>query len=263
MPKVLKYVGKGAWLEVEDSEITIQDRTRLLGRIRHNAASRLECFFEELFGNIYNSGYRSIKLSVLLEKFGIGRRSANSLQKIREQFKARGIYSLPELSNELKLDASIRLYNYPVKQLGETFGTERELEDYVHRHGHYNKLGIRAVVRQYSPKGTKDKLDFKGELESGDIAVVELKNYGGGKSAVEQVLRYAGLLRMEYHGKSIRQILVTGVQNYETALAIRGMQKEQRDNFEWYLYKYHMADNLFEFVRVTDEDIDFQATKLV
>ena len=72
---------------------------------------------------------------------------------------------------------------------------------------------------------------------------------------MEQVLRYAGLLKREFPGAQIRQILVTGIQNYETALAIKGMQQEQRDNLEWYLYKYHKSDGHFEFVRVTDSEI--------
>ena len=91
--------------------------------------------------------------------------------------------------------------------------------------------------------------------------VLELKNGGGGKSAVEQVLRYAGLSHIEYTGSVIRQILVTGIQNYETALAIRGMQQNHQDNLEWYLYKYHKADDHFEFVRVTDDEI-FMQTKV-
>ena len=87
--------------------------------------------------------------------------------------------------------------------------------------------------------------------------VLELKNAGGGKSAVEQVLRYAGLLKTEFPNHTIRQILVTGVQNYETALAIRGKQKEQRELFEWYLYKYHKSINHFELIKVTNEDIHY------
>ena len=51
--------------------------------------------------------------------------------------------------------------------------------------------------------------------------VLELKNRGGGKSAVEQVLRYSGLLKAEDPNQKIRKILVTGIQNYETALAIK------------------------------------------
>src|SRR5690606_20693876 len=98
--------------------------------------------------------------------------------------------------------------------------------------------------------------DFKGE-NTNETIVLELKNEGGGKSAVEQVLRYSWLLKVEFPDAKIRKILVTGIQNYETALAIKGMKAEERDNFEWYLYKYFKSENLFDFVRVTPEDINF------
>ena len=108
---------------------------------------------------------------------------------------SRGFYTQPEYSNELKFGSNLRIYNYPVTQKGELFGNERELEEYVAKNELYKKLGINRVERQHSPRGTKDKLDFKGFCEGQEIAVLELKNRGGGKSAVEQVFRYAGFLR--------------------------------------------------------------------
>ena len=43
----------------------------------------------------------------------------------------------------------------------------------------------------------------------------------------------------------------------KTALAIKGMKAEERDLFEWYLYKYFKKENIFEFVRVAPEDLNF------
>ena len=53
----------------------------------------------------------------------------------------------------------------------------------------------------------------------------------------------------------------TVYEEYPTALAIRGMKKEQRELFEWYLYKYHKSSNIFGFSRVTDEEINFHVAK--
>ncbi len=145
-----------------------------------------------------------------------------------------------------------------MRQLGDLFTKEKDLEDYVDKNKLFKKLNINTVLRQHSPNGSKDRMDFKGDCENEDIVVLELKNYGGGKSAVEQVLRYAALLAMNFPNRIIRQILVTGIQNYETALAIRGMLKEQRELFEWYLYKYIKDTEYFEFVKVTKEEIEHQ-----
>ena len=182
--------------------------------------------------DIEKSGYRTIKVSSLLDNFSIGKRSSKNAEYIKEQLKLKGLYTLPEYSNGLKLDSTLRIYNYPVRQLGNLFKSERELEDYVDKNELYKQLKIKTVIRQHSPKGTKDKLDFKGDCENEDIVVLELKNRGGGKSAVEQVLRYAGLLSMEFPNRPIRKILVTGIHNYEIALEIKGMKKEQRERFE-------------------------------
>jgi hypothetical protein len=143
-----------------------------------------------------------------------------------------------------------------VLQLGDIFKKEVDLENYIDEKELYKKLNIETVDRQYSPNKTRDRLDFKG-IGKNESVVLELKNRGGGKSAVEQVLRYSGLLKSENPDKKIRKILVTGIQNYETALAIKGMKSDERDNFEWYLYKYFKVEDSFEFVRVTPEDLKY------
>ncbi len=254
--KVLKNVGKDKWEEV-DKNIIVDSREVLKPvRKKRSPEIRLEQFFESLKISIEKNGYRTIKVSALLNNFSIKKRSVKNLQRIKDLLKIQGLYTLPVYSNELKWDSSLRLYNYPVIQLGDLFTKEKELENYVDKKKLYKKLNIKTVVRQHKPKGSKDKLDFKGDCDNEDIVVLELKNEGGGKSAVEQVLRYAALLTMEYPKRTIRQILVTGVQNYETALAIRGMLNEQRELFEWYLYKYIKGTNHFEFVKISNEQIE-------
>ena len=256
--KVLKYVGKGRWEEIDEQEVVSTDKIKQATRIRHSPSSRLEVFFENVLNGIEENGYRTIKMTSLLDSFSIGKRSTKNVVTIKKELQARGLYTLPEYSNELKLESTIRIYNYPVRQLGDLFEEEEDLEEYVDENMLYKQLNIKTVLRQHKPKGTKDRLDFKGDCENEDIVVLELKNKGGGKSAVEQVLRYAAILTMQHPKRTIRQILVTGIQNYETALAIRGMLKEQRELFEWYLYKYIKDTNFFEFVKVTKEEIEHQ-----
>ena len=142
-------------------------------------------------------------------------------------------------------------------QWGDLFPREKDLEDYVEKHELYKELKITNVLRQHRPKGTKDKLDFQGDCEDQKV-VLELKNGSGGKSAVEQVLRYAGILRKQFPDTIIRMILVKGIQNRETELAISGMLPKQRDLFEWYLYKYHKDFDHFEFKRVELGILDSQ-----
>jgi hypothetical protein len=260
MATILKYVGKGQWKEIEEKDILPTDRIQKAKKSKPTSEDKIDMFLESVSKDIIKSGYRTTKVTTLLKGFGFSKRSSKNVTQIKDELKDRGYYTLPEYSNELKLESTIRIYNYPVRQLGELFASEKNLEDYVHKHHHYKKLKIKTVVRQHSPLGTKDRLDFKGQSELDEVVVLELKNAGGGKSAVEQVLRYSGLLQSEFPTVQIRQILVTGIQNYETALAIRGMRQEQRDTFEWYLYKYHKADDHFEFVRITDAEI-FAQTK--
>lgn len=216
---------------------------------------KLDSFFESLQKEIFKNGTKSIKVKILVNNFGYAKRSMQNVLKINEELKHRGLYAQPEYSIDLKFESTLKISSFPVKQLGDLFDSEKELEEFVEKKKLYKKLGISSVLRQYSPTGSKDRLDFRGETDSKEIVVLELKNYGGGKSPVEQVLRYTGLLKNENSKSKIRTVLVTGVQNYETALAINGMNKTQRKSFEWYLYKFHKSNNKFDFVRVSDEDL--------
>jgi hypothetical protein len=233
MAQVLKYIGRGEWLSVDESEVTPNDRILEEKKIaktivKPTKEEKSTNFFEMVKKDIRKNGYRSIKVSTFLKNFQILKRTTKNIEFVKTELKNQGLYTLPEFSQELRLESTLRIYNYPVRQLGELFNSEKDLETYV-------------------------------EKNNDEIVVLELKNAGGGKSAVEQVLRYAGLLKMEYPNRKIRQILVTGVQNYETALAIRGMLSDQRDLFEWYLYKFHKDLNHFEFVRITNEEINFES----
>jgi len=253
MARILSKQGKGKWTEVQEPELKVFKRKKK--RKSKNINDCFQIYFDKVHTDIIENGYRSQKISSMLKYLGIQKRSINNEIKIREEFAQRGFFAHPEYTNQLKLDSNIRIYNYCVTQLGDLFENENALEEYVFDNILYKKLGIEEVERQHSPKGSKDRLDFKGKTSDMQLVVLELKNGGGGKSAVEQVLRYTGLLAKEFPRSKIRQILVTGVQNYETALAIRGLNAEQRESFEWYLYKYKSKRKTFEFKRISQEEI--------
>ena len=196
-----------------------------------------------------------MRVTTMMKKIGVGKRTDNNVKRFRRELKEHGLYSLPIFSKELPLTSLIKIHSFPVLQFGDLFEKEIELENYIEKKELYKKLNIETVDRQYSPDRTRDRLDFKG-VGKNELVVLELKNRGGGKSAVEQVLRYSGLLKAEDPDSKIRKILVTGIQNYETALAIKGMKNDERDHFEWYLYKYFKKEDSFEFIRISPEDVE-------
>lgn len=125
----------------------------------------------------------------MLQRFGYDRKTANRIVEINTALKERGLYALPHITADMDKGATVQLYNYPVQQLGSLFKKEIDLKEFVFQSKAYLKLGIKEAARQYSPNGTKDKMDFKGKDEGHQNIVLEIKNKGGGKSAVEQVFR--------------------------------------------------------------------------
>jgi hypothetical protein len=55
------------------------------------------------------------------------------------------------------------------------------------------------------------------------------------------------MLKQEDPKAKIRKILVTGIRGVETAKAIHGMEKAQKEDFEWYLYNYNKDANKISF----------------
>ena len=226
MLKILEKIGKSLWKEDQKIERQVKAKVKKKPKSRKSQEELRESFFKSVIAEVEKNGYRTIRVTTLMKKLSIGKRSENNVKKFRKELKIRGLYSLPIFTKELPLNSIIKLYSFPVLQLGELFEKEIELENYIEEKKLYHKLNIDTVDRQYSPSKTRDRLDFKGTAEN-EIIVLELKNEGGGKSAVEQVLRYSGLLKAENPDTKIRKILVTGIQNYETALAIQGMKNDE------------------------------------
>ena len=217
---------------------------------------------DELIASIWkkvdNNGTKYTKVSALIKMLGVSKRSEKIVEQINNAFSENGLFIQPELEMITPWNQQLRIQDYDDKPLGDLFKDEWDLETYIDQNELYKKLGIESVDRQHSPKRTRDRLDFLGFTEE-ELVILELKNWGGGNSAVEQVLRYVGHKKNEFKGKpepKIRKILVTGIANRDTVTAINGMRPEERENFEWYLYNYCAKTGELDFVRVTDQEIE-------
>jgi hypothetical protein len=205
---------------------------------------------------VKDSGYCSIKLSSLFHRFGYQKRGPSNVEAINQYFKELGLYAYPQINMKLSWDRQIRIYDFPVAALGDLFKSENMLEEFIIFSHEYQQLDIVKGIQQYRPMSTKDRLDFRGIDKDGKLVVLELKNKEGGKSAVQQVLKYAGMLKRENPEAIIRKILVTGLREIETAKTIQGMTKEEKEGFEWYVYNYNSEAGKITFERVKNSFID-------
>ena len=255
MLKILKQFAKGKWKEDVSPKKVGKKKPK---KRKLNTKSREELideFIKSIKKEVNGNGSKGITVARLFSRIGVKKRSTKTVDLLNSQLSSRGYFVSPEITMEISWKDSVIISQYPERKLGSLFLKERALEDYIDKHNLYTKLGIDTVERQYSPSGTRDRLDFLGKTDEQRI-VLELKHKDGGKSAVEQVFRYAGYLKREH--KDIRKILVTGIQNRETALAIKGHSLDERKGFEWYLYNYNQESGELNFERISDEQIDEQ-----
>lgn len=186
--------------------------------------------------SIKSSGYKSTKLCYLMRDFGYKRRGSSNLERIQRTLDSHKLHCFPKLSMEMDWRRNIRIYEFPVKKEGYLYKEEKILQKEMFKQQIFEQIGIPVVKREESPNGTNDRFDFYGK-QGNTHAIIEVKNRDGGKSAVEQLLRYNGILKNCYPNEPIRNILVTGISDFWTAYAIHGMMQEQRNKIEWYLYK--------------------------
>jgi hypothetical protein len=224
---------------------------------------------EQIRNVVHDKGYKVIRVSNLLNCFGFQKRSSSNVELITAILAEHNLTVHPQLSLGLKSADCLRIYGFPVAQLGDLFESEeqvktqgarqqreRELEEFIDKHDLFYKLGLKKVERQYSPKQTRDKFDFLCSDAKGNRVVLELKHVGGGKSAVEQVLRYIGMLKQEQPGNKARGILITGIRDVDTAKALHGMTPAQQQEIEWYLYRYSKGSGDVNFELVTYDFIE-------
>ena len=234
-----------------------------------SSSTALPGIIKEFKASAHERGYKNITVSVLLARFGYQKRSTTNLAYITSTLAKEGLTVYPRLSMELKLSQTVRIYTFPVVQLGDLFEDpeaapsttinkqlERSLEEYIERHQLFSQLRLAKVSRQYRPRHTQDRFDYLCQDDEKNAVVLELKHADGGKSAVEQVLRYLGMLRQEEPGRPARGILVTGVRDIHTAKALHGMTPAQQKLIDWYLYRYNRQTGELTFELVPYEFIE-------
>ena len=199
--------------------------------------------------------YRSMKMYSLYRQFGYARRGSSNTDYISECLQRAGLYCYPKLddpNNQWK-NTSVKVYKFPCQALGTLFKDESDLQQFIDEKSALRKLGIIRTTDYHRPVGSSSILDFKGEDEEGNLAVIELKNEGGDNRGVEQVMRYKRDLQGRNEGRTIRKILITGVRDVSTAKAILRESEEDMRSFEWYLYKYDAKNKSIDFERVTNK----------
>jgi len=254
MLKILRQLEKGIWKEYRKAKKAAANNSRKRKKKVVPKEERMLRFLNSIRKSVEDNGSRTIRVSTLMKNVGIGRRTVQNVTWVNESIKEFGFYLDPGITLKQKWTEIVRINKFDEKQLGVLFSKEKLLEDHIEKHELYKELGIESVTRQHSPKGTKDRLDFLGETKE-ELIILELKNKGGGKSAVEQVLRYSGLLKKQHPQAKIRKVLVTGIQNRETTLAVSELSIEGRKDFEWYLYDYNPKENSLKFVRITEKNL--------
>ncbi len=192
----------------------------------------------DLNSAIKTSGCKTLTVGGLFRSFGHRKRGPKNLVEINNFISNNKLYSYPSLTMDLKWNSKIEIYKFPVKQQGDLFKNERELQKFMVDNESLLQLNLTNVIPEFSPDHTKDRLDFFA-IDGKKNVVIEVKYKGGTKRAVEQVLRYSGMLRQQHPEQEVRKILITGIQDQHTAKAIHGMTIEERNNFEWYLYNYN------------------------
>lgn len=253
-----KYLGKGLYQEVQENELenlSQEDINQLKEMPSTRNSREPKDVLLEIKKTIYKSGYKITTVINLVNMLGNKKRSPQIVDAIQAKFIENGLFIFPKLSMELKSDEILRIYDFPVESLGDLFEEEEKLEDYLHINNHFNKLNIQNSERQFSPDQTRDRLDFKCIDVNGNHIALELKHKDGGKSSVEQVLRYLGMLKQQFNNHA-RGILVTGIRSVSTAKALYGMTEDQKKVIDWYLYKYDKQNSTLDFEKVEYELIN-------
>jgi hypothetical protein len=215
---------------------------------------------QQLKDSVIQNGYHSLKVKSLFNLFGYLRKGPSNIQKVNTWLKENGLYALPKISDTIKSGTNIKIYNFPVEQLGELFDKEQIMEDKFFKHRWFEKLNLQiesTLDQQYKPTGTRDRLDFKAKDALGNHVVVELKKGGGDKRLIEQAFRYRSLLmtdpklKNELNCEDIYCIVITGVRCLHTARAIHGLSADKQKKIKWYLYDYNSSLNSIDFKEVT------------
>lgn len=206
-------------------------------KINRKTSISEDTILKDIKASIKKSGCKSLTVGGLFRAFGHKRRGGKNTGEINKFLSDNKLYCYPPLSRDLAWNKRIAIYNFPVERRGDLFKNERLLQQELFNRNTLLQLKIDSIVPEFSPNNTRDRLDFFAKDGERNV-VIEVKNKGGGKRAVEQVLRYSGMLKQQYPEVAVRKILITGKQDQHTAKAIHGMTNEERNLFEWFLYEH-------------------------
>jgi len=223
-------------------------RRKIIRKKKTNPISE-DVILKDIRLSIQKTGCKSVTVGGFYRAFGHKRRGPKNTIEINEFLNKNNLHSYPALTSSLSWSSRIEIHQFPVKSKGDLYKIEKKLQEDIFAKGYLNKLNLDQIIPEYSPERTKDRLDFYAKDGEKNV-VIEVKNKDGGKRAVEQVLRYAGMLKQQHPDSEIRKILITGVQDQHTAKAIYGMTEEERNGFEWYLYIHHQETGNIDFDKI-------------
>lgn len=181
--------------------------------------------------SIDKQGVARIKLRTLLKQFGLLKRGTNTEIQVEDWLVQHHLF--PRGFGEKGLDGSVQLTSQPIETIGALYTLEKDLEKRFPNEL-AGKLKLKDPQGEYSPRGTRDRMDFLCLDHEGRAVVVELKCDAGDKRAVEQVLRYIGQLKHEGGHKAPRGVLITGCADPDTRRALEGL--DQDSHIDWWIY---------------------------
>ena len=149
----------------------------------------------------------------------------------------------------------IHISDFPEQQFGHLFKEEKNLEKFIVDHNVLQSIGIQLKKQQFSPDHASHRIDILGYDKSGNMAVVELKKTGT-RSHVIQVLEYAALVQEQFDTKKVRKILITGKLDKNIALAIHGLNRLEKEGFEWYVYNYQKEKGELDLIPISHFKVD-------
>jgi hypothetical protein len=194
--------------------------------------------FDEM---IDKSGSKNIGFKTLLKKFGYEKRVDGAIKVLEKFCEDNGYYTSPKLTKDLEVTSNILITKTQIFSSTDEFDSEAELESYLIRHKILKKIGVKNTNNQEILRGTKDRVDYIGKDKEGNDVIVEIKKGDGGKSAVEQLFRYKGILlekKILNNPSKIKMYLITGKENPRIKYTFKGMFPSQTGHFKWFVYDY-------------------------
>ena len=220
-------------------------------KVRRKKTSKVseDAILKDIKASIEKIGCKSLTVGGLYRAFGHKRRGPINTEAILDFLSENKLYCYPPLDFSLSWKDRIEIHSFPKTRGGDLFDQEKKLQEFIATKGLLSELQVSEITPEYSPNHTRDRLDFFAKDGDKNV-VIEIKNKGGGKRAVEQVLRYTGMLKQQHPGIPVRKILITGVQDQHTAKAIHGMTEQEKKGFEWYLYIYEQISGNITFEKI-------------